>query len=540
MKKLCAGLLTALLLGLCACGESTESPVEDLTGTAANKPTTEIAVTTEEPTTLDPNRLPAIMEPVQGGLMLYTFTGKNGKLGLINQEGEVVAKPQYDRYNTSDVIDADGHMKGLAIGKGTEYFIYYFDGSIKKINETIQHIYVYRGGKYAEINPISRQLSDSGLYDLHAEKYVIPPKNGQMMQGMYDNVEDVLVINSIWEDNKQWWFDLKEGNLREVPRSMGQLRACYSGAGWCEIYNDARRYYDSDMKELSSLRDWIIVDSPQNAFRGTEYELIYNFLEAYNPMDGDTPETTKREFAFVDRNGKMIDRGKYKNASKHGNFFQVTREDDTVIWLDGKLNELGRAKTGERLIDVEGPGEVQALLLDANGNVIRVVDRNFKTQSNEGIYIGGYANPTLYRLKNAKWKIVDLNQYRPNMFENAFAKVVCEDYIVVCVTGQKDSMMANSSAATILNTSLSADQQPHVQPMLSIHFPTNVGEVFSVNWDGERIQSPITPFYYGVEFEHISDVLPEASWQGPNYYWVEKDGKRGYVNTKGEWLFVDQ
>ena len=138
MKKLCAGFLTVLLLGLCACGESTQSPAT----TTANA-ATEIAATTEEPATLDPNRPLAVMEPVQGGPMLYTFTGKNGKLGLINQDGELVAEPQYERSNHWDYSatfslrveytrDANGRIDGITLqkgAKGEEIIHYSIDGT---------------------------------------------------------------------------------------------------------------------------------------------------------------------------------------------------------------------------------------------------------------------------------------------------------------------------------------------------------------------------------------------------------------------------
>jgi len=143
MKKLCAGLLTVLFLGLCACGGRTEPPEE--AATTADAITA--AVTTEEPVTPDPNRPLAIMEPVQGGPMLYTFTGKNGKLGLINQDGELVAEPQYEQsnhWNYSAAFSlrveytrgANGRIDGITLQKGEkgeEIIHYTLDGESRPV-----------------------------------------------------------------------------------------------------------------------------------------------------------------------------------------------------------------------------------------------------------------------------------------------------------------------------------------------------------------------------------------------------------------------
>ena len=139
MKKLLAALLALGFLVHMGCGEAKES---EFTTAEPVTDTSTLAPTTEEPFTLDPNRPIAIMEPVQGGPMLYTFTGKNGKLGLINQDGELVAEPQYEQPNYWDYSatyslraeytrDANGRVNGITLQKGEkgeEIIHYTLDG----------------------------------------------------------------------------------------------------------------------------------------------------------------------------------------------------------------------------------------------------------------------------------------------------------------------------------------------------------------------------------------------------------------------------
>ena len=164
MKKVFAALLCILLFaGMCACGKA-EVPAEEnettittvYTTTAATEATTEMQTEppTQEPVTLDPNRPMAIMEPVQGGLMLYTFIGRNGKLGLINQDGKLVAAPQYEppniyNYSAEYIMDAkytygtNGRIDGMTVQKGErgESFVHYtLDGKSRPVEGHQEYI----------------------------------------------------------------------------------------------------------------------------------------------------------------------------------------------------------------------------------------------------------------------------------------------------------------------------------------------------------------------------------------------------------------
>jgi len=54
-----------------------------------------------------------------------------------------------------------------------------------------------------------------------------------------------------------------------------------------------------------------------------------------------------------------------------------------------------------------------------------------------------------------------------------------------------------------------------------------------VDWDGQPYADcPLSPFFGALTYHNAGD-------QGPHYYWVELEGQRGYINTAGDWLFID-
>ena len=150
MRKLTALALAFALALLCGC--------------AAPEP--------EEPTTPDPNRPPAIMEPLQGGPMLYAFPDDSGDpwwgaYGLINQDGVLIAEPQYNniQYVYSDA--AQTRVIGLIAEQwiDTKYksFTYYsLDGTAKMLNCEGDNIDVCPGGRYAVVSTEIRE--DEALY----------------------------------------------------------------------------------------------------------------------------------------------------------------------------------------------------------------------------------------------------------------------------------------------------------------------------------------------------------------------------------------
>jgi len=74
-----------------------------------------------------------------------------------------------------------------------------------------------------------------------------------------------------------------------------------------------------------------------------------------------------------------------------------------------------------------------------------------------------------------------------------------------------------------------------IEPYWSEHV-----ETFAVDWQGNKLADcPLAPY-----FDSLGWFYNTAGEQGPHYLWIEiEDGgsaKRGYINLKGEWVFVDE
>lgn len=497
MRKLCAGLLAALLLGLCACGRA--GPEETEAGTTM--PLTVVPQTTEV-VTLPPNDPPSRMNPELSGPILYVFYSKNLRempsgfagqsVGLINQDGELVAAPQYDIDGWPYYyLDENGHIEGFILSKGMNYYIYDLYGNCEKIAEKCYGVNMLRGGRYAILDlrqpapfdPDGPPPAWDGIYDLREKKYIFAPEEGQVASWYGYNPDNLLLVKNA---AGRWVFDSLTGTMRQLAEDEADepLSWCGQFIGQPEI--------------IEALDGWgckyNAVDRP---YGNKEYALI-------NHWDTD-------ELAFLSREGKIVDRGTYTKGEDHGGFFEVTDQNGAVIWLDGSLRELGRLQKGEQRINLVYPGSWNHIILDAAGNPIRGIDKYGQSLQANGVYEQGhdvFDTTILYRLKDGKWTKLDLSRYG-----YATAGAVCEDFVVVCVR-ERDSMTS----------------------------PSYLVDMFAVDWGGNKVDNcPLAPLfpkkYPYVDYERMFDG--GHGWRWENNYWIENEELRGFVNIKGEWLFVD-
>jgi hypothetical protein len=131
----------------------------------------------------------------------------------------------------------------------------------------------------------------------------------------------------------------------------------------------------------------------------------------------------------------------------------------------------------------------------------------------------GFPGRPVSKLPAHQRSLPDLRQFEPppmpNKRSRAEAVLICDDYIVVYTSFE------------------------HINPNefngLSDETFIEHVETFAIDWDGNRISGcPLEPY-----FDSLGSFPMTAGEQGPNYFWVEHEGKRGYVNSKGEWLFVE-
>ena len=458
MRKFIAILTGITLVLLCGCGEGISALA---TGIAIAEPETTAFVPATiayiPPTTApwEPNDLPAIMEPFQGGPMLYKFmarepykytkeTSDGGSeydnphyyYGLVNQNGELVAAPQYDSYPYY-FYDETGRAMGMLVYNDQGYYTYSLDGKRTKIDTTCTEVRVVPGGRYAIIDTAEKnaeRVVRKGLYDLLEQKYIIEPEDG------LDIRYNGAVIGG------DWYFNQRDGSLHEVPSVPGRISEYYPEVGW---FRTGDQYFDNEWNEYP-------------------WELARYYVEPNREL--------------------WIDTGY-----------------DKRILCNRKGNIIYAPSEGERLEELRPLGsyayrEPDAfLVLDAGGNVTRIFASNGTSwQPSDGIYQNKMHDESMvFRLKDGKWQAIDFYSFNTPPGYSASALRANDDYIII--------VFWESEGCT-------------------------TDDVFAIDWDGNKIEnSPLKPFFF---------YLGMYEEQG-DYYWIEKDGRRGYINTSGAWLFID-
>jgi len=289
MKKLFAALLALGLLALAGCGEAQKDEItttEPAAGASTAATATE-APTTEEPFTLDPNRPMAVMEPAQGGPMLYTFTGKNGKLGLINQDGELVAQPQYEPSNTwnysaeylVDVkysYDANGRVNGITLQKGErgEQFVHYtLDGESRPVEgfpENSERIIDRNETLYPYTEETTGTILDAG------KKLLYATKPGEEIVRLYPIPYQLQLMGLVVQDaGGNVVFSVDHNGRPMQSKTQAQFFMAGYGGRYCKLQNgkwtaiNLRQFTDPsreghDAAAVVVAEDYIIVATGPN------------------------------------------------------------------------------------------------------------------------------------------------------------------------------------------------------------------------------------------------------------------------------------
>ena len=511
MRRIIALLVVCSLAGLCGCGEGVPAPEYP------TEPTTTI-----EAITLDPNRTKAAMEPVQGGPMLYTFPAYSAYkptenlYGLINQEGEVIAEQQYSyiQYIYDDA--ARTRVIGLLAEEAGDnwhgtYTYYSLDGTAKELNcGEVYKASIAPGGRYAVVDT-KQNYDDSGregLFDIGVNAWAVEPKENQ---GVADYGDAALVNNQ----DGIWIFNYATGELKRLPIDLSHVGYCTSyipDVQWFCFFDDGvYRWYDASFNHMPQLDNW----------------RIYPFNGKYAHMYVDGSPVTS---AWVDRNGEIV-----KHVEGPVNYYysdplfcylvnKNNRWDDNLL-LDADLNTVFEGN----IIAFDGPIKGYVLLdeqqrvkasCDIHGKPLPIDDTPYVLHSPSGY---------LFRLQNGVWRgppvLISFGLRYNYHIDGSTGKFVgagiveaYEDYILI--SGWQG--LAKKKQKTYIEPSLMA-----------------------IDWDSNPyLDSPLEPFYGCVMFVD-DDFFGEYQWrtageQGPSYYWIETEEKRGYINTKGEWLFVDE
>ena len=480
MRKIMALFCVCSLALLCGCRE----------GVSAADPLTEPA-TTVAPTTLDPSHPKAIMEPLQGGPILYAFPGDEEYIyGLINQDGEVIAKPRYGSFfqDSPQYVYSDatrtrviGLVASQQIDERDSTFTYYsLDGTAKMLNCEGLRIRVAPGGRYAFVAMGTWPEEHEELFDIEANTYEVEPKDSRL--------------------------HFETGQMITLPVQSGIFSDYLPEVEWfCFVDNRVFRWYDAAFNHMPQLDNW----------------RIYPFNGKYARMYVDGSPVTS---AWVDRNGEIV-----KHVEGSNNYYNsdplfcylVNRNDrwDDNLLLDADLKTVFEGNV------VAFDGLIKGyVLLDEQQQVKASCDVQGKPlPANETPYVLS-AEPYRWQwflLKNGVWRTPpDLSAYGLRYNYRYTAGFTAKFIGASVVEAYKEFILISGWQGLAKKK-----QKKYIEPSL-----------IAIDWNGNPYANcPLEPYFgeYGCN-------LPSASSQGPNYYWVELDNKRGYINTRGEWLFVDE
>lgn len=518
MKKILCLTLAAVLLLLAGCtlllesgtseetsGQTTQAEVETYPPPATIAP-----AASAQPPIYQPNDPPAIMEPLQGGQMLYRFysskpykweEGEDEEypvylIGLVNQDGKLVKEPIY--HLVEYYYDMNGRIIGVTAQRDRETTLYQLNGESRVLDCDGYRTDVCPGGHYAIVKTASHgtlhgyTASDpvkDGLYDIQANKYVIEPKDGQSINRMAGSVVMVRQYESNdtnGEQVSQKAYDYVKQTTTDFPLSMGHIQDYYPETGWYGgIWTQGEwqsRCYDSNLNQIHNMDDWSI---DWDGFYGGEYLIAYN--------NDHYPD----KHAWFSRSGNRVEK-MYRMIKRMGNCYVAWDYDwnetgDKDLY-NTDLNLLWTAAANEEFLEKDG----LILLVGKNEVLFRVFDKNGKTLPDK----------ERDAMRNER-KAPDLKKFYPQPKDGSSevgAQVVasCEEYLII--------------KAYWIYGSYYVDY-----------------ETLAIDWDGNLINDcPIAPY-----FDSLGWFSNNAGDQGPEYYWVETKDKRGYIDVHGNWLFVD-
>jgi len=495
MKKILALLLASCFLLLAACGERTPTSPEDNTITTTPMP------------------------PLQGGPMLYSFFGSepykmeiseyDGReypvypIGLVNQEGELVTAPVY--VAADYIYDEEGFVIGLIATQDRAFTLYQLDGTSRSLTAEGFAIDVYPGGRYATVRAAddgspgyycASEILMDGIYDIENGRFAVEPKLGQMIQYRRGGLAMGYQYDSedgMGNEIAQWAFHCADENVRELPLELGRVQEYYPETGWFgAMLNWEHRYYDNELNPLPGLTGW---SACWEGFNSGEYLVLYN--------NNDFPGVS----TVVNRAGEVLHE-EFQNAWRRGNLFlalDYANEHQPSHLYGADLNLIAEAGDGSIVVFdtyITHRAEV-FLLLDADGNVKEAYGEHGEALPASPVFRGWGQDDMAFGVLNGEWRSLDVNQFAP---ENGFANIVLinEDLIVI------NTFLGSAGHAAL-------------------------DEAFAIGWDGNLIESsPLEPFYHSLAF------MGSAGEQGPDYFWVETETQRGFINAKGEWLFIDK
>jgi len=471
-------------------------------------------VATTAPPPLPP-REGAVMPPLQGGPMLYTFPAAEPYdvntmgdydeplyyKGLVNDRGEVIAEPRYE--SVQYLHDEYDQITGLLAYKGEELTWYLLDGTAKKMPFRSARVIPQHNGRYWIVETLGPGRGSSsyyagtrdGLYDIKDDSFVFPPTDGLSLRAfdgfVFGNQYETSSYDSKHLRGFQW--NPADGSTREFPLEW-RCQGYFPETGWYEMVD----YSNGSPPEI------IIVDQDLNIVPGlrTEWHIDARF-------DGGNYLVVRSRYGgsvetWVDRNGTFSGL-RYNSIQRRGRGYVAWISGSAwvggeSILLDGMLNILHKAQEGESfetfinqnsydhsnaelIVLIDKDGKVRNAWNPETGKEMTMADKSGRW------FHGGKA----YKLEKGQWRVIE---------PSGWIILATDDLIII-----RDGKWTEEGHWTDVTYS-------------------------AIDWNGKPVNTPLAPF-----FANTDNRFSPAGPQGPNYYWVTLGDDSGYINEKGEWLF---
>lgn len=519
MKRIIATLIVlGLMFMLFACGAgettggaTTEASAIELENSNADEPAASV----------NSHINGAVMPPLQGGSMLYTFPSAKSydvvqsdegnyrvyHLGIVNDLGEVLSEPQYTYVKYSH--GEDGSVNGLFAQKGKEFTWYDLDGTSKKLPFQAAKVQAIQNGRYWIVSRLgltgdSFSLEEGvcdGLYDTQAEKFIFPPKDGLNLFSsgglIFGNQYETSSFDSKRVRGFQW--DPADNSTREFPMKW-RCYGYFPETGWYEMVENYSTggfelyIVDQNMEIVPELRtDWHI----DERFDGGNHLVVRSRSDdSMNTWVNSGGTFSKLLYDQIQRYERCYIAWKDGSCWSGG----------TPTLFDDKLKIVHEAQNGETIVmlsDFQSNSEM-IVLMDKESRIQKAWDprtcKEINLKSKSGCW---FNNESAYILENGRWRTIDPAQYcdKAKGEDGAWFCQVTEDGFIIRLAVLKEGVYATEE------------------------------RYIAVDWNGKPTNHPLLRFYKN------GNKMSDAGEQGPNYFWAEQDGARGYVNEKGEWLF---
>ena len=306
-----------------------------------------------------------------------------------------------------------------------------------------------------------------------------------------------------------------------IDPNTGKKYRMYQGPAACATCG-INRWYDKSFKHMPRFDSWY----------------IRKFTGKYALMESEVA----RGYAWLDREGNVTpaENGKwYRRDYQWAGFYCYSTPSEngqSKILLDPDLNPVFEAEPGEKIIEIDGfmkgyvllgkDGQVKASC-DTYGRPLPVFDRPYVLSA----WMQHLLDEQWFLLKDGVLRALpDLSAYSLNFYldydgfggEFQKAKVVLAFKDFILIGGWQNRAEEKQEEYT---------------------YPT----LFAIDWDGNLYPNcPLEPFFSSVKFQRTSEIVFDGFYwltagpQGPNYFWVEHNGQRGYIDVHGNWLFIDK